>query len=1004
MRLVNLFEEDNNRKELIIFGGGFQPFLPSHLYCWNYLKDKFPEADHFIASSNNTKVRPFSFKEKHFLASQSGIPKDKFIEVNKPYSPIEICKNYDPNKTILIFGVSEKDGERFGASLKKNGELKYLLPYPSASTYLESMDKHAYYVIIPEVQTFTVLGKEISSATQIRELYKTSNESDRMSIIRELYPNSTKINIIKRIFDRALLSDKINESIKSKNIDCAGWITPEDKFIPNKICGNAHLLTLRNFNIPTYDIAYMLGWIRCSVAEEYNYDFGEFVFQFETIVPFKRVEKRLNKFAKMVNGICTKIVAFGGTGETFKRYDWDGKQFYNINGLYESKIGPCWPCKGEGYIKTGHNKGYFCKYCKGSGKIVLPDVDFKMRQANDLTESPDFNYSRYNDKEEELKNCTFKVRQSYTGYYIHAYSKDHDYIGYIQCYISQINDAAYVKQSQIDDDYKGTGLGQMLYDIAIQYAKKISMSYFNSDTSLSSDAHKAWNRLGSRYKVKKIEPEFGDDPYYQIELYDVNPPKREIIEESIDINKVELIKLRPVIVKRVQEVYDSWDGGETGLCNEMAYAICDTIFYNSKNINTQVVGHKNPKLFSRHYWVKVGFPNDTYYDVDLPFGKYETYNRDSQCFIKIPNVIFKPTDLLIYQSRVNFNKAPWELRKSYTPNKSDEYFTLDDSKLLESPDFGYKPFNNRDEEISKLIWKVKEDKHRKWNNDEEKVTIIIKVYDPKSDKCIGYIDADADDDESKNSLRIDRSQIAQNSNWESTGLGQMLYDRLIQEAKKRGFRYLNSDFALSIPARKAWAKLSNRYDVKKLKHEGENYFSIDLDTVKLNESKISEDIKSEDESIVGIKKYLETIKGFRGNLPKDIKYSTESFILEFGKHYYMNENSFVGKRGIKKQCYMNAYKLMMKNPQYTYVEGYVDIGPLHIEHAWCINKEGIVIDPTFVQPEESHTIKPHGYFGVPFLSKYVMDVALETGVYGIISFTNRNLFLGKIEPKDFLAK
>ena len=639
MRLVNLFEE-SKRKEVVIFSGGFQPFLPSHLYCWNYIKEKFPEANCFIASSNNTKVRPFNFKEKQFIAIQAGIPKDKFVEVQKPYSPIEICKNYDPNNTILIFGISEKDGERFGGTSLKNGELKYLLPYPSASTYLESMNKHAYYVIIPKVQTFKVLGNDISSATQIRELYKKSNETDRMSIIRELYPESTKINTIKRIFDRVLLTSEINEiakikqkypslstvrrwygknkkiidayivgseakgtakydsdldiaiiippkigisslkfsehwhmnhnrdwwlnwngrqvdlqffypddpelkeyskiPLKSSNINesketilnTTGWITPDDNFIP---CGSGsgyiHLKLLSKYGITRYNDAYMLGWIRFSVLQQLS---QASIACFETIVPFKRVENRLKKFAKLINNDYSEIYSFCGNGETYEKCDWDGKQFRKMN-LNESKLEPCYHCNGEGYIKTGNNKGYFCKYCKGNGQIRIPDVDFKKMSANDLNESPNFNYSQYNNKEDELKNGIFKVHKTYTGYYVKAYSKDRDYLGYIQCVINYKNDTVYVKQSQISEEYKGTGLGQILYDIAIQYAKKIPMSSFMSDITLSSDAHKAWNRLGSRYNVEKVRDEY--DPrivQYKIELYDAHPPKREIINETLD--------------------------------------------------------------------------------------------------------------------------------------------------------------------------------------------------------------------------------------------------------------------------------------------------------------------------------------------------------------------------------------------------------------------------------------------------------------------------------------
>ena len=58
---------------------------------------------------------------------------------------------------------------------------------------------------------------------------------------------------------------------------------------------------------------------------------------------------------------------------------------------------------------------------------------------------------------------------------------------------------------------------------------------------------------------------------------------------------------------------------------------------------------------------------------------------------------------------------------------------------------------------------------------------------------------------------------------------QMLYDRMIHEAKKAGYSYIVSDFTRSLYAKSAWEKLAKRYSVKKLKDsDGDSYFRIDL--------------------------------------------------------------------------------------------------------------------------------------------------------------------------------
>jgi len=199
--------EFEDKKVLVIFGGGMHPPLPHHMYMVNSLKKLFPNSDLFVASSDNTKERPFDFNEKKFLASQAGIPEKAFIQVSSPYNPREITSKYDPNNTILIFGISSKDGNRFGNGLKSDGSKGYFQPYKNLQS-CEVMKHHAYFVIIPSI-SYSVLGQKISSASQIRDMYKRTK--NKIALIKALYPNANNVALIKTIFDNVLMN--INESL-----------------------------------------------------------------------------------------------------------------------------------------------------------------------------------------------------------------------------------------------------------------------------------------------------------------------------------------------------------------------------------------------------------------------------------------------------------------------------------------------------------------------------------------------------------------------------------------------------------------------------------------------------------------------------------------------------------------------------------------------------------------------------------------------------------------------
>ena len=146
-------------------------------------------------------------------------------------------------------------------------------------------------------------------------------------------------------------------------------------------------------------------------------------------------------------------------------------------------------------------------------------------------------------------------------------------------------------------------------------------------------------------------------------------------------------------------------------------------------------------------------------------------------------------------------------------------------------------------------------------------------------------------------------------------------------------------------------------------------------------------------SIEGIKSQLRQYNQIRGErtTPEGKKImSSERIVLDHGKEFYFDKTTFEGPRGTAKECFRNATLAVLENPDLTYVEGYADIGPFAIEHAWTVDEAGKVVDPTFRLGKGNITVK--GYYGVPFTTDYVQNTVTKTGYYGIISYTNSSIY------------
>ena len=193
---------------VVIYPGRFHPFHRGHKASYNELVKQFGADSVYVVSSDLTAplTSPFAFADKRQMMSKLGIPSDKIVQVKNPYQAHEVTRSVpDPENTVLIFAVSEKDmigdGARFKFGTKKDGTPSYMQPLPDNLKKAQPMTKHSYVTVTPTVN-FKVRGKDANSASEIRKEYIAGNDADRDSIIVDLYGEAYPE--IRDLFDKKL--------------------------------------------------------------------------------------------------------------------------------------------------------------------------------------------------------------------------------------------------------------------------------------------------------------------------------------------------------------------------------------------------------------------------------------------------------------------------------------------------------------------------------------------------------------------------------------------------------------------------------------------------------------------------------------------------------------------------------------------------------------------------------------------------------------------------------
>lgn len=118
------------------------------------------------------------------------------------------------------------------------------------------------------------------------------------------------------------------------------------------------------------------------------------------------------------------------------------------------------------------------------------------------------------------------------------------------------------------------------------------------------------------------------------------------------------------------------------------------------------------------------------------------------------------------------------------------------------------------------------------------------------------------------------------------------------------------------------------------------------------------------------------------------------FVMEHGRLWTAAPDSESWPKGTPRECFMNAARLALDNPELTYVEG-VAVSVIPTAHAWCVDQAGQVIDPTWENPERCV------YLGVPIQTGFLKQSLFESGVWGIMPEHIPESMRGR--PSVFLA-
>lgn len=174
---------------VVILPGGFHPYHAGHYALYQSAQRTFPDADIYVAATDDRSTRPFPFKIKEKLAYLAGVEPGHFVQVKSPFRADEITAKYDPEKDVVIFVRSTKDSKKppIPGGVLKDGKPAKLQPLLGAKK-LEPFSKRVYMAYLPTVE----FGGGMTSATEIRAEWPTLDQQGKLDRVMSLYPATQK--------------------------------------------------------------------------------------------------------------------------------------------------------------------------------------------------------------------------------------------------------------------------------------------------------------------------------------------------------------------------------------------------------------------------------------------------------------------------------------------------------------------------------------------------------------------------------------------------------------------------------------------------------------------------------------------------------------------------------------------------------------------------------------------------------------------------------------------
>lgn len=180
-------------KVFAIYPGRFHPFHKGHKGVYDWLSSKFGQKSVYISMTGVTDPikSPFTFDERKSMVALTGVDPTHVVQVSNNYNLSTIVNQIpiDINKDAIFFAVSQKDmadDPRFKSFIKKDGSPTYLQPLPKSAKDIKPAVTHGYLIVAPTT-TFKVLGKDATSASELRNDFSGLNDEDKKRFVTDLF-------------------------------------------------------------------------------------------------------------------------------------------------------------------------------------------------------------------------------------------------------------------------------------------------------------------------------------------------------------------------------------------------------------------------------------------------------------------------------------------------------------------------------------------------------------------------------------------------------------------------------------------------------------------------------------------------------------------------------------------------------------------------------------------------------------------------------------------------